>query len=542
MGPSVFEKLPLELLESVIRQQEPARIAVSREVCKTWKTVVENSPAMLYAITLAKYGLKDNPPALQAVSSAERLDLLNAQVNGSWGEMQLGLDAEELNTPSFRLWEFFGNVFAQVADNTVLFHQFASPRTNQPRLTWEVPIRLNGALEDFGMDPSQDLLILARSDVSPPKVALAFRTMSTGHGHPSAKLTELTVPIQSIDAPADLFYHISVCGTFAGILLNDGDESNGFELFIIDWKTGELCMNLRRNDNCELLSFAFITETHIAVCAIELEENLGQGIRIYNFLSGQTVVSIADRDRVDVFLKLPGNLPGVYDCTIRCDPTSAWPGPGDTFTHFYDHPDELIYTISVKSIRAPDITLIARRASLLEHLGREVWDVPWGKWGEQGASCIEIIDDSHWICRTFGSLLLTADVTGTLTVYDFNQKRARLFPESFTSRSERTGKGEGMRLTLVPFDDEGEHVGVLESKDEGKEKGKDATEDESDSETESENSTNDVSFDCVASLPFRKRVFPNILSGGIRQDAMIGRDCILIVDDDNEGRFRVLSL
>ncbi|KIY70710.1 hypothetical protein CYLTODRAFT_419533 [Cylindrobasidium torrendii FP15055 ss-10] len=551
MGPSIFANLPFELLERIIRQQEPARIAVSREVCKTLKTVVDNSPAMVYTITLAKYGLKENPAALP-VSAAERLGLLNAQVNSSWVEMQPGEDTEELITPSFRLWEFFGNVFAHVIDNNIIFNQFASPRTNRPRLTWEVPLRMRGALGDFGMDPSQDLLILARSDVSPPVLTLAFRTMSTGHGHPMAKLTELTIPTQAIDASLGLSYHISVCGTFACILLNDGDDGNGFGLFIIDWKTGELCMDLRRSDGYDLVSFAFVSETQIAVCAVEREEeeDVVQGIRIYNFLSGQRIVSVADRDCVDLFLELPGNFRAVYDCTIRSDPTPAWPGPGDTFTQFYDHPDELIYTIFVRSLgEHDDVTLVVRRASLLEHLGRGVRDIPWSDWGERGASCVDIIDgDSYWTCRTFGSLMVAANIdtealtinidTEALTIYDFNQKRARLFPESLTSRSESTGKGEGTRLTLVPFDDKGEHVGVLEGKDEGKEKGQDATEDEFDWETESENITND-SFDCIASLPFRKRVFPNILSEG-RQDAMIGLDCILIIDD--EAQFCVLSL
>ncbi|KIY70686.1 hypothetical protein CYLTODRAFT_419507 [Cylindrobasidium torrendii FP15055 ss-10] len=521
MDPSTFSNLPFELVERIIHHQEPARIAISREVCKTWKTVIDNSPVMLYVMTLAKYGLKDNPVALP-VSAAERLDLLSAQLNGSWVEMQPGQDTEELNTPSFYLWDFFGNVFAQVTDNNlVLFHQFASPRTNRPRLTWEVPIRMRGPLGDFGMDPSQDLLILARSDVSPPMLALAFRTMSTGHEHPSAKLSELTIPIQAINTSLGVSYHISVCGTFAGFLLNDEDDGNGFGLFIINWKTGELCMDLRPSDNYELISFAFASESQIAVCAIEqeVEEGLGQGIRIYNFLSGQTTVSVADRDSIDLFLKFPGGLRDIYNCVIRSDPTPAWPGPGDTFTQFYDDPDELVYTILIRSMGMQDLTLVVRRATLLEHLGREEWDVPWSDWGERGASSVEISDtDSYWTCRTFGSLMVVADVeTEVLTLYDFNQKRAKLFLESSTSRSESAGESEGTE------DDEGEG----------------ATEDESDRESEPESGENDDSFELTVNLPYRERVFP-ILSGG--QDALIGLDCILIVDDEDEGQFRVLSL
>ncbi|KIY70708.1 hypothetical protein CYLTODRAFT_419531 [Cylindrobasidium torrendii FP15055 ss-10] len=533
MDSSVFDKLPFELVECILRLQEPERIAISREVCKLWKTVVDNSHAMLYAMTLAKYGLKENPVALPA-SVAERLVLLNAQVNSSWADMQPGLDAGELTIPSYLMWEFFGNVFALATDEKLVFHQFTSPRSDKPRLTWEVPLKGEGSLDDFAMDPSQDLLILARSGTSPPMlVTLLFHTMSTGHWHPLAKGAELTFPIPSFDVSS---YYILVCGAYIGVHFNDGNDS-GFRLLIINWTSGELCMELQSGSDHELASFAFISESHIAVCAVlnQEKDDPEQGIRIFNFLSAQKVVLVNDRDSVDLLLKFPEYLQGIHGCKIRCDPTPSWPGQGDTLTQFYDDPDELIYTISIRYLDGT-ITLVVRRASLLEHLGGEVWDVDWSDWGEQGASCVEINDsDSCWECRTFGSLMVTANEKGSLTVYDFNQKRARLLPEFLVDPFDNSGEEEGP-TDLVP---------VWPNKSEDSEdelEDRDAIEDESDWETESETSSDADSYDCIAGLPFRKRVFPNVLPTGI-QDAMMGLDCILLVDVvDREGEFRVLPL
>jgi hypothetical protein len=96
----------------------------------------------------------DGPPG--QLSTSARLSSLRSY-DAAWRNLEWNAEVSQ-NVPSGRLWELYGNVWAHAKGNdTILLMQLPSPLRGIPMRRWTV--KLGFAPWDFGMDPTQDLLV-----------------------------------------------------------------------------------------------------------------------------------------------------------------------------------------------------------------------------------------------------------------------------------------------------------------------------------------------------------------------------------------------
>lgn len=127
------------------------------QVCKSFKELINGSVTIKYQIALCAGGLSDGPPSL--LTPSDRLKLLqNHQL--AWKRLRWSYhEAIEMHTGG--LWELYGNMLVQSkgrARRHLLFHQLPSRLRGIEERKWE--LRTEFMLRDFGIDPSQDLLVL----------------------------------------------------------------------------------------------------------------------------------------------------------------------------------------------------------------------------------------------------------------------------------------------------------------------------------------------------------------------------------------------
>jgi hypothetical protein len=116
--------------------------------------VVDDTAALQYRIALHLSGMVDGPPS--PLSTSERLSLLRSYET-SWKNLDWNTHIS-LPVPDGSLWELYGNVWARSKGNDAIFLvQIPSRLRDIPLRQWTV--RLDFPMQDFGMDPSQDLLV-----------------------------------------------------------------------------------------------------------------------------------------------------------------------------------------------------------------------------------------------------------------------------------------------------------------------------------------------------------------------------------------------
>ena len=115
---------------------------------------------MQYAIELAAAG-QVNGPESSAISSASRLGALKNH-QSSWDNLKW---SRELRIPMKNgdLWELYGGVLAQsTEEGTLTFMQLPSDLRSIEQKVWTLG-DFGLVVRDFGMDPSQDLLVLIQT-------------------------------------------------------------------------------------------------------------------------------------------------------------------------------------------------------------------------------------------------------------------------------------------------------------------------------------------------------------------------------------------
>ena len=116
---------------------------------------------MQYAIELAAAG-QVNGPETSGSSSSSRLEALKKH-QSSWDNLKW---SRELRIPmeDGSLWELYGGVLAQsTVEGTLTFMQLPSDLRSIEEKVWTLGPKLGLVVRDFGMDPSQDLLVLIQS-------------------------------------------------------------------------------------------------------------------------------------------------------------------------------------------------------------------------------------------------------------------------------------------------------------------------------------------------------------------------------------------
>ncbi|KAH9064345.1 hypothetical protein EDB87DRAFT_1785862 [Lactarius vividus] len=260
-----WSALPTELSLRILTFFGPAELVLFRTLNSFFKSLIDETTTLQYRIALFASGMEDGPPG--GLTTSERLELLK-NYEASWKNLQWN-EHTTLPLPAGSLWELYGNVWAHSrGSDAIEFVQIPSRLRGIPMRQWT--LRFDYDLRDFGMDPSQDLLVTIENFRNSPTLCrIQSRALSTGERHPLAgntAIVEHTLTVPEEEVILDRWsYSIRVGGDYVGILFaeSSGDRN---ELVVWSWRTGVrrlvvLSANIR--------SFVFLGDNFILGSTLE---------------------------------------------------------------------------------------------------------------------------------------------------------------------------------------------------------------------------------------------------------------------------------
>lgn len=208
------------------------------QICKKLKERIEHAKSIQYVMELEINGLEMNPNnGWSAVDSLKHL----MQYQSAWERVEGSKDPIVIPMRLMNLWELYGGVLAQV-DEDGCFHFTKLPSTfhHIQQEDWEI-IPDIPCVNDFGMDPSQDLLVWIISPMpTSPMLSFHLRTLKKAEEHPSARHEVIHQVIQSIIG-TEWYYSIKIMQDYIGLrVLNRSEDLDVTSLLIWNWKEGRL--------------------------------------------------------------------------------------------------------------------------------------------------------------------------------------------------------------------------------------------------------------------------------------------------------------
>jgi hypothetical protein len=380
-----------------------------------------------YQLELAVAGMHDVEG--QDLAVADRLAQLKTVQDG-WSNLRFRQRRQIPFNPE-RVWEMFGGVLAQgIPGPTVCglaFTELPSAVNRASGHTWKHR-DLGVDIRDFAMDPAQDLLVL----IDPPvtvscvncfsqlvplpyvpcrgsadttkEILVHLRTMSGGETH----LLALQPVLSFIPNPCHENYGfvIQIMEDFLGIHFYDSESFWLGQLFIWDWKSGEL-VTVRLQPPCLMLmpildlsqyltpvvegisSFSFLSPRHFVVSRYGSSEIPSPQLEVYDFLAHRSEGSTIPQ------LKRTYELP-CLDANFYVYNIITQSGPSPSFSQrfascgrpFYTAPNSrlLVVSLDYRHLMRPlsSFALFVHHSSLLKGLESEsglAEVVPWENWG-----------------------------------------------------------------------------------------------------------------------------------------------------------------
>ncbi|KAJ3761753.1 hypothetical protein EV360DRAFT_79966 [Lentinula raphanica] len=462
----LLEVLPTELIIDILEELDAISLLECRLVCRKFRDMIAEAARLTYKIELAIAEQEDGTN--HNLGTKKKLELLR-----NWQARWTELDwSSETRYPMARagLWELFGNVLAQnTMDGSFAFVQLPSESRGIPERIWTVKPDTPAEVRDFGIDPSQDLLVLI--DI-PRWVAgrdahhrIYIRTMSTAKKHPLASGPGL------IEHPRFTFdlgtsYSIKISSDNLAIFFRRSLMDSSNEFVIWDWRTGRKKLHLIDH---EMESFCLLSERHVLLSVIsDTPEGYDQaGLLVVDFEQEgsveQTLLSISHCFKF--------SLPALHTSTrlrsfaISSDPSPSWVPRDDILPSFHKARDSqlLVVSIWVQTDSLRHLTLLVPRDILLPpKLGRMIdphSSLTWEAWGPQGTRITERFtrDPSFevWACHNYGTKFVLSecsdrtDLSFALQVFDFNQKALR---NAITQGQRVSGKFDVMDMDFLEYD------------------------------------------------------------------------------------------
>ncbi|KAK7690728.1 hypothetical protein QCA50_005827 [Cerrena zonata] len=408
-------ELPAETLIDILRELPGDDILRCKQICKTIQGLIDNDIRLQYQIRLAVNGMVDNPSC--SLPTSERFERLVAYED-AWKSPRLK-DPYELNLGGDGAWEFSCNVLAQAKDDrTILFVQLPSSIQQTPEKRWEIS-DIGFKIDDFSMDPDQDLLVVGESQPA-AKYVLHVSTL-TGDKHPLACDTGLLNWATEIEMQHP---NLRIAGDYVGVGFDSPDIDLPSELVVWNWKTGQIHLALR---GPHLSVYSFLTLDRIIV----LEMNDGvyfrpTGLRIVSFSTPALEFKDIDEASYDCCFGLPEVEDDEDDGTpleyiqLRSEPSPFASSRINPTTPFRVDTDKRIFaltfvlmdSISISDDDHQNTTLLISGERLTERLksiqAEEGRRILWDDWGLTDCSIfvnIEGYDDS-WVCNVYGTRLI----------------------------------------------------------------------------------------------------------------------------------------
>ncbi|PBK77398.1 hypothetical protein ARMSODRAFT_949316 [Armillaria solidipes] len=421
MDHSAMPAFPTELFLVIFSFLDARGLIACRQACQFFLALIDETVALVYTIELARHGHVDHAAA---PPSTDRLSQLREH-NDAWNKLD-GAWSDTIPMHPGRLWELFGNVLAQHSGSgSLIFTQLPSSTRFIERKEWSVP--LSGLhIRDFGMDPSQNLLVLIESPRwgrNPnPSYQFHLWCMSSGKAHGLASVPILKHAQKVPDH--GMSHTIQISGDHVGVEFHSSHAAK--ELVVWNWKTGRKELYLTGH---KISSFAFLAEKHVVIA---MADDTNLRLLVVDFIAESSEQTCVKDVSHCLALRLPDLHPSttVVSLTVRCDPSPAWPNQDDSIP-FHVHPDEILYPVVLLTAQQNYIMIFIPRRTLLaqfHHFLEGTKEVEWPAWGpkgtrildcwNQGANMMQLI----WACNTFGSRFVAFDIDEEeIDVYDFNQ-------------------------------------------------------------------------------------------------------------------------
>ncbi|KAF9270047.1 hypothetical protein L218DRAFT_982719 [Marasmius fiardii PR-910] len=442
--------LPVELCCQILSHLDCFNLARCRQVCKKMNTLIGESSVLQYTLELAITGNEDGKHS--KLSVAEKLNALRKHQR-AWDKLSWNC---ELRHPMAggSLWELFGNVLAQQdLSGGLIFRQLPSRYRGIQDKEWRVTPDFRA--RDFGIDPSQDLLVLVEAPRwwgQNPDHCYRFhlKTMSSCGKHPHASGDGVLVHKQKFPDP-HLSYSIQVSGEHLGILFHSV-EMGVNEFIVWNWCSGQMETYLTGD---EIRSFSFLSERHIVVALVSLSpegDEFHTSLLVVDFILESGDKKSYDEVVYSYSLSLPKLSPSTLPIrfAIRCDPSPSWTPDPELRVPFHLARSNRVYAVSLQ-VQTDDIEneeeeeegghlleLFVPQSTLLVYmdiLGKQQHKVDWETWGPMGTRFMEFLsgqaNSTNWVCYSYGSRYVVKECssrtndTCTVLLYDFN-KRARI--------------------------------------------------------------------------------------------------------------------
>ncbi|KAI0307691.1 hypothetical protein B0F90DRAFT_1676259 [Multifurca ochricompacta] len=398
--------IPVELTLQILDLLDPQTLINCSTINRLFKSLIDETTTLQYRIALFASGMVDGPPG--HLSASQRLSLLR-DYEASWKDI-IWNEHKSIPVPDGNLWELYGNVWARSrGEDAIVFVQLPSRLRGIPMRQWT--LKFNFALRDFGMDPSQDLLVTIESLTNVPELCrIQLHKLKTGEKHPLARNTgilEYTRLVSDITR-THWSFSIRISGDYVGILFIDHVEG-GNELVVWNWKTGARSLEV---GSIGILSFVFLGECFVLGSALTSRrlESERPVLLLYSLNQEPWPTCNMNHAGAHLLRFLCETLPpdqGNLGILLTSDPSPRWsPDPG-LQVPFRTVGDERIIGLNLQWGVAQNETFLISANDLLSHVddismggGR---DIEWESWGP---GCIEHVP-SHgrwtvWTCFMFG--------------------------------------------------------------------------------------------------------------------------------------------
>ncbi|PPQ62966.1 hypothetical protein CVT24_006072 [Panaeolus cyanescens] len=372
------------------------------------KDLICHTSSLKYKIALHKACLIDGPTHDLGdidASSSTRLQVLSEHQK-AWKTLSW---RQEMNITMTRagLWELFAGVFAQnTIDGGFEFHQLPSQLRSIQYETWTVNGGFDFTVRDFGMDPTQDLLVLIES---PPLQAqgrqyiLHLRNIRDGKPHARARLTDLHAPPNSILERTRSFA-IQVSGDYIGVL---AISINGRGLTIWNWKTGSVKL---ATQGSQLKSFTFFSANLVMVANVAGDGSDNGALDLLDFFDSavDSIEQACEYSEIRPIVQL--QYPACHDnvnlhyLEIRSDPSPNW--KESHAVPFSVDPSNTLYIMRM--------WMVARRgsgslfhfvpSSVLSSFVERGGIIPWLEWGPTKTmiGVPSTAPSDTWVCFVHG--------------------------------------------------------------------------------------------------------------------------------------------
>ncbi|KAJ6614284.1 hypothetical protein B0H10DRAFT_2045515 [Mycena sp. CBHHK59/15] len=445
-----LQNLPLELLETVCYCLDALSILRLTQVSRLFPHILQNSSALQYKVQLEFAGLNDGQPS--GSGSSGRFEMLRTY-QAAWANFD---STRSTTTPvplQGNLWELVGNVVGTYAPQSGFsFTRIPSVIRLVSHKEWtitDVPF----SVHDFSMDLSQDLLLVVA--VNDSSVTIRLLSLQTGRLHPRARNPSLSRKLENQDS--DRSFEIRIFAEYIGVMVDSDREDN--ELFVWEWKTGEIKKHIRRDD---ITSFAFLNNRTLLVGTFSHTSSA--------VLPELRVVKI-DGELDDMTAHFTFRLPacrknrqyaGDLDLKIQTEPPTSWHPDDHLDEPFTTSHEDRLFVVSLKKwamFQASEPVfmlcfLLSTLLGLMENtLDMEEHTLMWDRWGPCGTRMLRVPSlPDPWVCFVHGRRCVLQMSKTRGNILDFSPHAAsqdRILDEKTVDRHRRLFKDPV--TTSAPF-------------------------------------------------------------------------------------------